>query len=157
MAQDPAAARLLVDEPPADHAASDLHGGLVGGLIASGAAWIAISAILLDWAWDGRVLGAGLSRAGAVWAAMASGGLAAALIAMLLGAIIDRHIRRASLGAFAAGQAAAGVIALGLVVGFSLGLELAPRMPAVAIGGAIVLAFVTTGAVLLVPRRLAEP
>ena len=139
---------------PARPATSDLHGALVGALLAAGAAWLALSAMLADWAWDGAAPLIGRSGSGAALLASAcAGGVAAAGVAALLGAIKGRRVRLSMLASLTAAQLAALVFAGALAAYLWLGGSLADALLPASLAGAAIIGAASTGAVMLVPRH----
>ena len=138
---------------PARPPTSDLHGALVGVLLAGAAAWLALNAVLFDWAWDGQTVLGVSGRWGAVLAAASAAGLAASAVAAMLGAIKRRRIRLSVLASLGAGQAAALVLAGALGAALAMGLGISDVLVPVGVGGALLLSAAATGAVMLVPRR----
>lgn len=133
---------------------SDLHGGLVGVAVAGAASWLALSASLLDWAWDGALLGRRVSAGGALVMSCALAGLAAGVVGAMVGMIKGRHVRWSVLAGVGAAQVAAVALAgaMVLVLAFAGASVLAPTTPWT-FGGAALLSAASVGAVLLTPRR----
>lgn len=139
---------------PARPSTSDLHGALVGALLAAGAAWLALSALLADWAWDGAAPLIGRSGTGAALLLSAcAGGIAAAGVAALLGAIKGRRVRLSMVASVTAAQVAALAVAAALGAYLWLGGSLADALLPGSIAGAAFIGAASTGAVLLVPRH----